>query len=497
MLINFPKINFQKLKKILNKDLGSLEEHLNIDIGEFFKKKRGVRLVIRSAKIKLNRKFLYIFIVAIFVIGFMAGVIYDRDILNSVRSYLQEIQVKISFSPDWPFIRTQEKPAVEKLSGGGVGQSFPSVPKYTAQTSQEQAVIDVVKKASRAVVSVVITKNVPVYETYYEEQNPFPNDFFGSSPFRIQVPKQRQNGTKKQRVGEGTGFIVSEDGLVLTNKHVVADKDAEYTIITNDGKKYAVKVLARDPFQDLAVLKIEQGQKVGGKGEVVAELFPVLKLGDSSDLQIGQTVVAIGNALGEFRNTVSVGVISGLGRTITASGGGMSEILEDIIQTDAAINPGNSGGPLLNLRGEVIGINVAMAQSAQSIGFAVLVNEARRDINDAKTKGKIVYPLLGVRHTSITPENQEDLKTPVDYGSLIAKGSQNESAITPGSAADKAGLKDGDIILEIDGAKITQSNSLGKMIRKHLPGDKITLKILRNGQEMTLQAVLGETSSEE
>lgn len=446
-------ISFSKIKKILNKDI-----------------------VWQCPKLK-KRGFLRGFLVIVFILGFLMGGFYGRDILLLINSYFKEIGLGKESLPI----------ATSTIASSG----------YIPQTSQEQAVINVVKNSSRAVVSVIITKTVPIYETYLEEQAALPpGDFFGGLlPFKLEVPKQRQIGVKKQRVGEGTGFIVSEDGLILTNKHVVADKDAEYSIIANDGKKYGVKVLARDPFQDLAVLKIEQEQKVASQGEVTAEPLPILKLGDSGDLQIGQTVIAIGNALGEFRNTVSVGVISGLGRTITASGGGISETLEDIIQTDAAINPGNSGGPLLNLRGEVIGINVAMA-SAQSIGFAVLINEAKRDIIDAKTNGKIVYPLLGVRHTLITPENQEDLKAPVDYGSLIARGDKGEAAITPGSAADKAGLKAGDIILEVDGLKITQNNSLGKMIRSHLPGDKITLKVLRGKTELTLEATLGEMSSE-
>ena len=445
-------INFSKIKKILNKDI-----------------------VWQCPKLK-KRRVLRGFLVIVFILGFLIGGVYGRDILLSINSYFKEIRLGKEGLP----MATSTSPFFSK---------------YVPQTTQEQAVINVVKNSSRAVVSVIITKTVPIYETYYQEQAPLPNDSFGGFlPFKLEVPQQRQIGAKKQRVGEGTGFIVSEDGMILTNKHVVVDKDAEYSIITNDGKKYAVKVLARDPFQDLAIIKIEQ-ENVATGSNVVFPAFPVLKLGDSSDLQIGQTVVAIGNALGEFRNTVSVGVISGLGRTITAEGGGISETLEDIIQTDAAINPGNSGGPLLNLRGEVIGINVAMA-SAQSIGFAVLINEAKRDIIDAKTNGKIVYPLLGVRHTLITPENQEDLKTPVDYGSLIARGSQGEAAITPGSAADKAGLKAGDIILEVDGVKITQNNSLGKMIRSHLPNDKITLKVLRGKEELTLEATLGEMSSE-
>jgi len=471
-------IDFSKIKKILEQDI--------VWKMPKFKKKCSV-----VSSIKVNCRFLWSFLLVIFLGGFLFGGVYGQGILNTANSYWQNIRDQWRFSLNWPWLMLKEKPEpLPEVSGQAI------IPKYTPQTSHEESVINVVKKASEAVVSVIITKEVPVYETYYEEQSPLPNDFFGFSPFKIQVPKQRQSGTKKQRVGEGTGFIVSPDGLGLTNKHVVADKDAQYMIVTVDGKTYPVKVLARDPFQDLAVIKIEKEQEVKDDGTVISLPFPALKLGDSSDLQIGQTVVAIGNALGELNNTVSVGVISGLGRTITASGGGISEILEDAIQTDAAINPGNSGGPLLNLRGEVIGVNVAMAQSAQSIGFAILINEAKKDLSDAETLGKIVYPFLGVRHVAITPENQEELKTTVDYGSLIAKGSQNEPAVTPDSAADKAGLKNGDIILEIDEVKITQKNSLGKIIRKHQAGDNITLKILRNGQEMFLQAILGEMTSE-
>ncbi len=471
------KINFSKIKKILNKEL-----HWKYSCSKF-------------ASGKVNRHLLGGFLLVIFVAGFLVGGVYGKTILTSAGIYLQEAREKINFSVNWPFIKIGDKLATtspEKSS-----QIFPEVSRYTPQTSQEQAVIDTVKKAQRAVVSILITKEVPVYETYYEEQNPFPNDFFGMSPFRIQVPKQRQKGTEKQRIGEGTGFIVSEDGLVLTNKHVVVDKDAQYTVITNDGKKYPVKVLAKDPFQDLAILKIEREQKITDKGDVASEPFSALKLGNSDDLQIGQTVVAIGNALGEFSNTVSVGVISGLSRTITASGVGISETLEDIIQTDAAINPGNSGGPLLNLRGEVIGVNVAMAQGAQSIGFAILVNKAKKDIVDIKTKGKIVYAFLGVRHTLITPDLEEEMKLPVDYGSLIAKGDQNEPAITPGSAADKAGLKSGDIILEVAGEKITANNSLGKLIQKHQAGEKINLKILRDKKEILIDVILDEKTSDD
>jgi len=208
-------------------------------------------------------------------------------------------------------------------------------PAYVPQTSQEEAVINAVKNVSPAVVSIIISKDVPIIEQYYV--NPFEGiDPFGGDPFGIQIPQYQQQGTQKQEVGGGTGFIISQDGIVLTNKHVVMDNQAEYTVFTNDGKKFPAKVLALDPVQDLAVIRIDRGS--------YTDPFPTVKLGDSSILQIGQSVITIGNALGEYRNTVSVGVVSGLGRTISASGGGLVETLDDVIQTDAAINKGNSGG---------------------------------------------------------------------------------------------------------------------------------------------------------
>ena len=199
--------------------------------------------------------------------------------------------------------------------------------------------------------------------------------------------------------------------------------------------------------------------------------------------------------MGEFRNTVSVGVISGLGRTISASGqGGFSETLEDIIQTDAAINAGNSGGPLLNLKGEVIGINTAMAQGAEAIGFAIPINRAKRGIKQVLQGNKIVYPFLGVRYVLINERIKEENKLSVDYGAWVKKGSSGESAVTKNSAADKAGIKAGDIILEFNGQKITQDNSMAKIITNSNPGDKVTLEVLRGGEELSIDVILGERS---
>jgi len=372
-------------------------------------------------------------------------------------------------------------PEIQKL----LENNSTSTPQYTPQTSQEEVIIDAVKTFSPAVVSIVITKEVPIIEQYY--YNPFPE--FGQE---FQIPGYRQQGTQKQEVGGGTGFIVSEDGMILTNKHVVLDTEAEYSVLTNDGKNYPAKVLARDPVQDLAVIKIDQEKAVNSQGNFSLTKFPVVKLGDSDTLQIGQTVIAIGNALGEFRNTVSVGVVSGLGRSITASGGGLSETIEDVIQTDAAINQGNSGGPLLNLRGEVIGINTAIVQGAQNIGFAIPINKAKRDIEQIKTTGKIVYPYLGVRYVLVTEKIKEDNNLSVDYGAWITKGEKGEEAVTTGSAAEKAGLKENDIILEFNGEKITTDNSLSKVIQKYNPGDKVVLKILKDKEEKLIQVTLEE-----
>jgi serine protease Do len=345
---------------------------------------------------------------------------------------------------------------------------------YIPQTSQEQKVIDVVKNNSSSVVSVVITKDVPVYSTSYI-------DPFGTGTFLI--PQEKQTGTERQQVGAGTGFIVSEDGLVLTNKHVVSDDTAEYTVVNTDGKEYSVKILAKDPVQDLAIMKIQSTDK-----------FKPLTLGSSEDIQIGQSVIAIGNALGEFQNTVSVGVISGLGRTLVASGETTgTETLEDTIQTDAAINKGNSGGPLLNLKGEVIGINTAVASTGQSIGFAISIDKAKKDIEQVKTLGKISYPYVGVRYIALDAETAKAKNLSVDYGALVTKGSSaDEPAVAVGSPAEKAGIKEGDVILEIGGEKITKDNTLAKIISKYNPNDSVDMKILRDGKEMTLKVVLGE-----
>ena len=339
----------------------------------------------------------------------------------------------------------------------------------SAPLTQEELVVQIVEKASPAVVSIIITKDVPVYV----QSNSW--GFY---------PSYYQDGTERQEVGGGTGFIISEDGVVLTNKHVVLDEDAYYTVLTLDGLKYSAKVLAKDPIQDIAFLQIEQ------EGELVS--FPKVNLGDSDNIRVGQTVIAIGNALGEYQNTVSVGIVSGLERTIEASGGSFYETLKNVIQSDTAINKGNSGGPLLNLKGEVIGINTAIDIGGQNIAFAVPINKAKKDVQQMKDAGEIIYPFLGVRYVGIDSFVQEQENLLVDYGALVIRGQNEEVAIMPDSAADKAGIIEGDIILELNGQKITTDNNLGEEIIKHSVGEEVSLKILRDTEEININIILEE-----
>ena len=353
--------------------------------------------------------------------------------------------------------------------------------------SQDSFVIEAVKKTNPAVVSIIISQNVPKYETCIDpnqgqQQNPF-GDLFPGFDFSFPQYQLCQNGTQKQDVGGGSGFFVSSDGLIVTNKHVVDQKNAEYTVFTNDGKKHVAKVIARDPVLDIALIKIDP--PVGGS-------FPYLSLGNSSLLQVGQSVIAIGNALGEFRNTVSVGVVSGLARSITAGdNSGNTEVLDQVIQTDAAINPGNSGGPLLNLDGEVIGVNVAIAQGSQNIGFALPINSVKGAIESVKQTGKIIRPYLGIRYVAINAELKDKNNLTVDYGVLVKAGATgSELAVIPGSPADKAGIVENDIVLEVDGVKLDDQTSLASIIREKSIGQIINLKILHKGVEKIVGVTL-------
>src|SRR3989344_3806775 len=286
----------------------------------------------------------------------------------------------------------------------------------------------------------------------------------------------------KTTIGGGSGFIVSPDGYILTSNHVVSDTTADYTVILDQKHKYQAKVLSRNPINDTAILKID-----GNK-------FPFIEMADSHKIELGEQVLAVGNALGEFTDTLSAGIVSGLSRFIKAFGGldNQTQNLRGLIQTDAAINPGNSGGPLVNMEGKVIGINTAMIAGAQNIGFAIPINYAKKDLEQVKKYGKIIIPFLGVKYVLISKEMAEANKLPVNNGALVVREALGESPVIEASPADKAGVKEWDILLECDGKVISEKNSLANILEKCKIGQETTLKILRDKKETTLKVTLTE-----
>lgn len=348
---------------------------------------------------------------------------------------------------------------------------------------EKSPIIQAVKKVSPAVVSIIISRHLPKAESLPFGLWPFFPEGFDPSELYKQIPPEMFDEQGRIKVGGGSGFIVSKDGIVLTNKHVVVDPRAEYTVVLNDGKKFSAKVLARDPINDVAILKISDDHN-----------FPMVELGDSSRLQLGQTSVAIGNALGQFQNTVSTGVVSGLSRHITAqSGMGRTEELRGVIQTDAAINPGNSGGPLVDIEGKAIGINSAVVFGAQNIGFAIPINAAKKALEDIKKFGRIRAPFLGLRYILLDEILKQRHNLPVNYGAMVVpEATPGDFGVVPNGPADKAGIKEHDIILEIDEQKITKEKPLQEFIQKHEVGDKVKMKIHRRGKELNIDTVLEE-----
>ncbi len=282
--------------------------------------------------------------------------------------------------------------------------------------------------------------------------------------------------------GGGTGFFVSSTGYIITNKHVVNDKNANYLAITSDGQEFRASVLARDPLFDVAIVKIE------GSG------FRPVILGDSDKVQIGQTVLAIGNVLSAFPNSATKGIVSGIGRTITASGAGLTETIEGAIQTDASINPGNSGGPLVNLKGEVIGMNTAINRVGEALGFAIPINKIKQSYNIFLKQQKITRAFLGVRYVMLNRAVAQYYKVvSVNNGAyILIKDQDGNPGIVPGGPAAKAGLLTGDIVLEVNGTKLSTTKSLSSIISTFNPNQQVKLKILRQGTELFINATLGE-----
>ncbi len=281
--------------------------------------------------------------------------------------------------------------------------------------------------------------------------------------------------------GAGTGIIISKDGYIMTNRHVVPDGTQTVNVTLSDGTKYNnVTVIGRDKLNDIAFIKIDKPNKA----------LPAATIADSSKVQVGEKVVAVGNALGQFQNTVTSGIISGIGRPITAGGNGeATEQLTNLFQTDAAINPGNSGGPLVNMAGEVIGMNTAVASGAQGIGFAIPVNDATGLIKSVTQQGKLVRPFLGVRTVSLTPAIAKQLNAAADAGAYIS----NQEGVVAGSPAEKAGLRSGDIITKVNDDTVTVNSPISSLIAKYAVGDEVTLTVIRDGKTTTIKATLAES----
>ncbi len=353
------------------------------------------------------------------------------------------------------------------LGSGGVG-GFLVAKKFLAKgvliqnkveiVDEESLTTKVVEKATPSVVTVSINKDVVKSTADMFAQ------LFGGGQATLETEKIEQD--------IGTGFIISSDGLIVTNKHVVSDSSAKYKVVIGKDETVEVKNIYRDPTSDLAILKVD---KTG--------LIPV-EMGDSDKLKVGQTVIAIGTALGEFRSTVTKGVVSGLGRGITAGSYGVgTEKLEDVIQTDAAINPGNSGGPLFDSGGQVIGVNVAVSQNGQSIGFALPINLVKSSVDNFRKTGEFDRPYLGVVYQMIS--KQAALLNEVPSGAYI-------QTVIKDSPADKAGLKMGDIIIEIEGKKLSEAEdtSIAGIVNQKKIGDVLKVKYYRDNKESEIEVKL-------
>lgn len=392
------------------------------------------------------RHMLIIFVFSAMVIGaFLVGAIGDRLFrFSPISAVITEIQRRPTLSwlhaiAQFPQIKTQQ----ELIS-----------PQSRAMPSDAYAVADIAEMVSPSVVTVSIKQIQPNYQL-------MPGDWwFGGW--------RRQVGEKEVQNDIGTGFVIDQSGLIVTNKHVVANTSGTYLVVDAENKEYEVSKIYRDPAIDLAILKVE--------GLTVA---PV-QLGNSDALRVGEPVIAIGTALGEFRHTVTTGVVSGLGRGIEAGDGWSSfETLDNVIQTDAAINPGNSGGPLINAVGQVIGVNVATAM-ADNVSFAIPINVIKSALENFNQTGQFDRPFLGIRHQVIT--EQTAILNQVPQGAYVLE-------VVPNSPAEKAGIMSGDIITQVD-AHSLKDKSMVELINSTKIGQTITITVWRKGKTEQLKATL-------
>lgn len=390
------------------------------------------------------RHVLMVFVLSGMVIGaFIIGAISDRLFqLTPVSAVIREIGNRPGLSWLHPFMTSSP--------GSSTSPTTPSNPALPAGT---YAVADVAKMVSPSVVTVSIKQVRPEFEMI--------PGMWGLGSF------QRRVGEKEVQNDIGTGFVIDQSGLIVTNKHVVSN-EGTYLVIDENNTEYEVKRIYRDPAIDLAILKVD-GLKVA----------PV-QLGDSDQLRVGEPVIAIGTALGEFRHTVTTGVVSGLGRGIEAGNGWNSfETLDNVIQTDAAINPGNSGGPLINAAGQVIGVNVATAM-AENISFAIPINVIKSALQNFNQTGQFDRPFLGIRHQQLT--EQAAVMNQMPQGAYVLE-------VVANSPAEKAGLQPGDIITQIDGTSL-KDKTVAELINAAKVGQTITMSVWRKGENLQLKATL-------
>jgi len=317
-------------------------------------------------------------------------------------------------------------------------------------TQEEEDIASVVSKVSPSVVS-ILTKSTAAG-----------NSFYGST----------------EQEGAGTGIIVGKDGYILTNKHVI-DGANNVSVVTSDGTSYSdVKVLGTDPLNDVAFLKVSGVNNL-----------PVAELGDSTSVRVGQKVIAIGNSLGQYQNTVTSGIISGTGRPVSAQSEQNVENLTDLIQTDAAINPGNSGGPLLNLSGQVIGINTAVVEDAQGIGFSIPISSTKGILKGVLAGKGVQRAYMGVNYIPITADVAKQYNLSVKKGAYVFS-SDGKSAVVSGSPADKAGIKDKDIITKVGDIEVGDRGGVSSLVGEYAPGDTIAITVLRGSQTLTVNVTL-------
>lgn len=345
----------------------------------------------------------------------------------------------------------------------------------------EKRVIKTIKKIMPGVVSIMIEKHLKDLEAEMPHEMYTMMHGKPAAQKRL-LPNFLADSRGMVKVGGGTGFIVARNGLILTNKHVISDPTAEYTVILNDGRKFPAAILTRDPVNDVAIVKIG------------AQNLPALPLGDASHLSLGQSVIAVGNALGVFKNTVSVGIISGLSRAVTAreNEDSATQELRGLIQTDAAINIGNSGGPLVDSGGKVIGVNSAIIHDAQSIGFAIPINAAERDLRELRRYGRIRRPYLGLRYLILDDNLKEKMGLSVNYGAYVIPESPHDPGVAPGSPADKAGLREKDIVLKFNRKKVDTDHPIQDYLQDIEAGSVAELLVMRAGKKFEIKVTLTE-----